>query len=295
MRVLLTGGSGDLGTLVARGLLDRGDAPVIFDPAPPQCEGCDYIEASILDRPALQAAMQDGVDCVVHIAAWHGIHEFQGSKSAWDFHDVNVTGTFNTLQAAAEADLAKFVFISSTSVDDRFGIYGHTKILNEEMMRAYAARHGMDIVTLRPRAFIPPWNRGVYDNFIEWAAWFWKGAVHVDDVKQATILAIDHLKNNGDVVPELPIDGAYEFTQDDLKHWDEHGPGSTFKRVYGEDAHALAVQHGLDPTRPPKILGHADAEKYLGYAPRYSLKNLLEDLRKYGESGPPAPFRRSAA
>ena len=291
MKVLLTGGSGDLGVLLMRQLTNQGDEVVNLDVAPPHEEvrgEAAHIAASILDRAALKKAMR-GVDCVVHIAAWHGIHENQGTKDAYDFHDLNVTGTFNVLQAAAEAGVKKAVLISSTSTDDRYGLYGHTKILNEEMARAYAGRHDMDILTLRPRAFIPPWNKSVYKDFTEWANWFWKGAVHVSDVCQASLKAVNFLKE--DKKPDTPaqiltIDGAYDYTKEELENW----TNGSFAARYGKEAEALAQSFGIDTTRKPKVLGSRDAEQLIGYRPAYSLKNLLLELEQYGKTGPNFPL-----
>jgi len=56
-------------------------------------QGAVFIEGSILDRPNL-TEMFRGCDCIVHIAAWHGIHEDRGEKNAYDFFDLNVRGTF---------------------------------------------------------------------------------------------------------------------------------------------------------------------------------------------------------
>ncbi|MCE9507744.1 MAG: NAD(P)-dependent oxidoreductase [Alphaproteobacteria bacterium] len=291
MRILLTGGSGDLGSLLSLSLKQRGDVPVVLDMAAPRENDVEFFQGSILDRGILARAMK-GADCVIHIAAWHGIHENQKTKTPAEFHDLNVTGTFNVLEAAAEAGIKKFVFISSTSVDDKYGIYGHTKILGEEMARAYAHRHDMDVITLRPRAFIPSWNKNVYANFIEWANWFAKGAVHIADVEQSVLCAVDFLKS-GQKTPEkaqaFTIDGAYDFTAEDLKNWDKDGPGSSFKKYYAE-FYDLAVKHGLDPARRPKVLDIADAKKILGYCPEYSLRNMLEELRIFGTEGPFSPF-----
>src|SRR4051794_5512720 len=102
MRILLTGGSGDLGRLLCQALAARGDEPVVIDPAPPHPCVKTYFEASILDRDAVARSVA-GADCVVHVAAWHGIHEARRTKTASDFHDLNVTGTFEVLEAAARA------------------------------------------------------------------------------------------------------------------------------------------------------------------------------------------------
>ena len=88
MRVLLTGGSGDLGQTLAPMLLKRGDTPVILDVRAPRelKRNIVYIKGSILDRSRLKEFLTD-CDCIVHIAAWHGIHEIAGKKNSYDFFD----------------------------------------------------------------------------------------------------------------------------------------------------------------------------------------------------------------
>jgi nucleoside-diphosphate-sugar epimerase len=277
MKVLLTGGSGDLGSIVAKQLAERGDVPVKLDLRKPADMESQFIEGSILDRQVLESALA-GVDCVVHIAAWHGIHEFKKEKDAYDFWNLNVTGTFMLLEACARMQVPKFVFISSTSVDDWPGIYAHSKLLAEDLVRTYMARHNMRAITLRPRAFIPHWNRTVYANFDEWAQWYWKGAVHVNDVSQAVVRAIDALQTAADKHAILTIDGACEFSQEELENWDAEGEGSIFRKHFSEESYQLFLRHGLNPARKPKVLGAAEAEKLIGYKPNYGFAQLLKDL-----------------
>src|ERR1700730_10053977 len=113
MKVLLTGGSGNLGQTLVPMLLDQGDTPVILDVRAPRDlkKGAVFIEGSILDRATLTETFR-GCDCIVHIAAWHGIHEDRGEKNAYDFFDVNVRGTFEVFEAAASVGIGKIIFIS---------------------------------------------------------------------------------------------------------------------------------------------------------------------------------------
>ena len=134
-----------------------------------------------------------GCDCIVHIAAWHGIHEVRGVKNSYDFFDLNVRGTFEVFEAAASLGIDKIVFISTTSVSRPDTLYGRSKILAEYIAENYRKYENMNVITLRPRAFIPFWNQDVYANYIDWARWFWKGAVHIDDVASAVILSMDLL------------------------------------------------------------------------------------------------------
>jgi nucleoside-diphosphate-sugar epimerase len=286
MRVLLTGGAGDLGQALAPRLIGNGDTPVILDIRSPRSGGI-FIEGSILDRPKLKEAFV-GCDCIVHIAAWHGIHESPGGKNAYDFFDLNVRGTFEVFEAAATLGISKIIYISTTSVYRPDTLYARSKILAERIADDYA-NGGMNVITLRPRGFIPFSNRAVYTKYSEWARWFWKGAVHIDDVASAVMLAIDLISGPR---PErnlvLTLDSAYEYTDADLAHWDADGPGSTFKKHYPE-YYDLALSYGLDPAVKPTRLDISETVLWLGYKPSYSLANLLSELAAHGDRGPPPP------
>jgi len=288
LRILLTGGSGDLGSILLPSLATTHDV-INVDIQSREADTNKFVQGSILDRELLDRTFKQ-IDYIVHIAAWHGIHQVRNEKSAFDFWDLNVTGTFNVFETAVRNHVKGIVNISSTSVDEWPDLYGASKVLNEEIARTYAARHALPVITLRPRAFIPYWNKTVYKNYIEWAQWYWKGAVHIDDVAQAVIKSLDLLISRSDLPDNLTlvVDGAYEYTLNDLARWDEKGPGSTFKRHYPEHV-ALVADHGLDPGVKPSILDMETTISWLGYTPRYSLQNLLEELAQFGEAGPPIP------
>jgi nucleoside-diphosphate-sugar epimerase len=290
MKVLLTGGAGDLGQTLVPRLLGKSDTPVILDirtPSDPKQEGM-YIQGSILDRSTLKEAFR-GCDCIVHIAAWHGVHEGRGEKDAYDFFDLNVRGTFEVFEAAASLGIDKVVYISTTSVINPDTLYGRSKILAERIAEDYRRCNNMNVITLRPRAFIPFWNRNVYSKYSDWARWFWKGAVHVDDVASAVMLSLDLIcRRQIQRQLILTLDGAYEYTDADLEHWDADGPGSTFKKYYPE-YFDLALSYGLDPALKPTKLDISETVRWLGYKPSYSLARLLPELAAYGDNGPPGP------
>ena len=290
MKVLLTGGSGDLGQTLVPMLLDKGDTPVILDVRAPLNlkKEAVFIEGSILDRSKLTEIFP-GCDCIVHIAAWHGIHETNGQKNSYDFFDLNVRGTFEVFEAAASLGIDKIIFISTTSVYRPDTQYGRSKILAELIAEDYRKHSHMNVVTLRPRGFIPYWNRDVYAKYSDWARWFWKGAVHIEDVAAAVILSLDLISRQhlGQRLI-LTLDSAYEYTDADLAHWDADGPRSTFKKYYPE-YYDLALSYGLDPALKPTKLDISETVRRLGYEPSYSLASLLSELAAYGDSGPPQP------
>ena len=167
--------------------------------------------------------------------------------------------------------------------------YGRSKILAELIAEDYRKHRGMNVITLRPRGFIPYWNRDVYAKYSDWARWFWKGAVHIEDVAAAVILSLDLISRQhlGQRLI-LTLDSAYEYTDADLAHWDAEGPGSTFKKYYPE-YYDLALSYGLDPALKPTKLDISETVRRLGYEPSYSLASLLSELAAYGDSGPPQP------
>jgi nucleoside-diphosphate-sugar epimerase len=288
MHVLLTGGAGDLGQTLVPRLLGNGDTPVLLDIRAPRDVGPKtvFIQGSVLDRPTLRDALH-GCECIVHIAAWHGIHESRGEKSAYDFFDLNVRGTFEVFEAAAALGISKIVYISTTSVRSPDTLYGRSKIMAERIVEDYRTYRAMNAIILRPRSFIPFWNRAVYASYSDWARWFCKGAVHVDDVASAVMLSLDRVCREPITGhPILTLDSAYEYTDADLEHWDANGPGSTFRKYYPA-YYELALSHGLDAAVKPNKLDISATVRWLGYRPEYSLARVLSELAAFGDRGPP--------
>jgi nucleoside-diphosphate-sugar epimerase len=200
---------------------------------------------------------------------------------------ITKTGTFEVFEAAVSLGIDKIVFISTTSVYRPYSRYGSSKILAELIAEDYRKHRDINVITLRPRGFIPFWNRDVYANYSDWARWFWKGAVHIDDVAAAVILSLDLISRQR-LTQQLilTLDSAYEYTDADLDHWDANGAGSTFKKYYPE-YYDLALSYGLDPALKPARLDISETVRWLGYKPSYSLASLLSELAAYGDSGPP--------
>ena len=85
-RVLITGGTGFVGSKFFDLLRNRGLEIVRFDLLPPS-DNTKFVKGDVRDKAAIDAAIA-GVDAVVHLAAAH--HDF--GISAKTFYDVNVQG-----------------------------------------------------------------------------------------------------------------------------------------------------------------------------------------------------------
>jgi nucleoside-diphosphate-sugar epimerase len=161
--VLVTGGSGYFGSVLASLLTRQGDRVRIFDLNPPDASigSVEYVAGDIRDRAAVRAACE-GVDVVMHNVA-----QVPLAKDRALFDSVNVGGTANVLVAARDAHVAKIVHTSSSAV---FGIpernpvteetpcrpmeaYGRAK-LHAELLCAEAADDGVDVTVIRPRTVL---------------------------------------------------------------------------------------------------------------------------------------------
>lgn len=121
MHVLITGGAGFIGSNLARFLLAKDDVTsvrVIDDLSTgnrANLDGLDveFVEASILDYPALLEAAQ-GIDSIVHLAAIPSVPRSVANPRA--SHEANTTGTLNVLEATREAGVDHVAVASSSSV-----------------------------------------------------------------------------------------------------------------------------------------------------------------------------------
>jgi nucleoside-diphosphate-sugar epimerase len=142
---LITGGSGFLGNLIARRLLQRGERVRVLDvwedpTRPPEIE---FVRADICDADAVRASMV-GADIVHHNAALVPL-----TKSGPRFWEVNVNGSRIAAEQAVKAGIKAFVHMSSSAI---FGvpkdcpvtertspkpaeIYGRAKFAGEEAVR----------------------------------------------------------------------------------------------------------------------------------------------------------------
>ncbi|NDC38103.1 MAG: NAD(P)-dependent oxidoreductase [Proteobacteria bacterium] len=278
LRVLVTGGSGDLGRRLAPRLQALGAKMISLDPLPSGCEGVETVVGTILDRNLVQEVVTTS-DVVVHVAAWHGYHAFTKSKSAEEFWDTNMTGTFNLLEACAQHAKRKCIFMSSTSIDEWPEMYGMTKMLGEELCRAYMQRYAMQIICLRPRAFIPWWNTGVYSSKAEWAAWFARGAVHIDDVAAATISACHKINEvESSLFEVVELDGKHDFDDADREAWRRQGRERFLIERFPQLSDVIRKATFL-PATPPTYKDLRNAQELLGYLPSYGYKEMLEEIR----------------
>jgi UDP-glucose 4-epimerase len=162
--MLVTGGTGFIGSFVVERLLEEGADVVVFDATPQPANlgelarRVEIVEGDVRDVEAVARAVE-GAAGVFHMAVLPLGPTIAEPRLGLE---VNVVGTYNVLEAAQEAGVRKVVFSSASSVygdtDDTMDeshplgartMYGASKIAGEYLLRAFADRDGLDYVTLR--------------------------------------------------------------------------------------------------------------------------------------------------
>ena len=180
--ILVTGGCGFIGANLVPMLEERGYAIRVLDnlskgdAAFLDGTAADIRIGDIRDRAAVAAALE-GVDAVIHLAAFGSVVESVADPA--ENFDVNARGTFIMLDECRKQGIGRFIFASTggalignakppvdeTSLPRPISPYGSSKLCGEAYCSSFAASYGMNITALR------------FANVIGPQSWHKKGAV----------------------------------------------------------------------------------------------------------------------
>jgi len=167
MKVFVTGGSGYIGSVVVKRLLERGDQVTVFDNLERghRCNldpRAEFVEGDLRDGELIvERLMMLKPDAVLHFAAYALVGESMGDPLK--YFDNNVTGGVNLLKAMMAAGCTRLVFSSSCAtygVPDTLPIeedmpqrptnpYGQSKLMFEQMANWLAETKGFRPTFLR--------------------------------------------------------------------------------------------------------------------------------------------------
>ncbi len=164
MRVVVTGGSGYVGSAAVRALADAGHSILVYDNLstghPKLARGFELVQGDVGDRDRVLECLR-GADAVMHFAASAYVGE--SVQNPRKYFRNNVESSLTLLDAVLQSDVRLFVFSSSCAI---YGIpqslpivecapkepvnpYGATKLFFEQVLSAYSVAHGLRSVALR--------------------------------------------------------------------------------------------------------------------------------------------------
>jgi UDP-glucose 4-epimerase len=166
VRLLVTGGAGYIGSIVAKLLLAHGHEVVVFDnlerghrAAIP--EGAKLVVGDLTDAPSIHAVLRRGFDGVLHFAALALVSESVTNPGR--YYRTNIGGTLNLLEAMIDGGVDRLVFsstcavygdsdevpIAETSPTSPITAYGSSKLAVDMMIRDFCSAHGLGAASLR--------------------------------------------------------------------------------------------------------------------------------------------------
>lgn len=166
MKILVTGGSGSIGSYVLRELIGAGHSVTSYSRTAPPESSAAFVQGDIMDAERMSEALR-GQDAVVHLVAITS--PYRASPQA--LFDLNMTGLVNVLEAAVKQNVGKFVFASSGAAtgfsfqqtklmleylpldEDHpcapHDMYGLSKLLGELTCKRYSTAYGIQTICLR--------------------------------------------------------------------------------------------------------------------------------------------------
>jgi len=167
---LVSGANGHLGNNLVRFLLQKG-IPVratvrnVNNKKPFEGLDCEVVQADITDKASFVKALQ-GVETFYAVGASFKLWAKDPEK---EIYEVNLEGTRNTIEAAAEAGVKRIVYVSSIAAldytklptkesygynPDRRNMYYNSKNDGEKLAFELAQKLGIELVSVMPSAMI---------------------------------------------------------------------------------------------------------------------------------------------
>jgi len=175
MNIIVTGGSGFIGTNLVKDLLKEGHKITIYDKQKSETYPDHCIVADVRDKEQLTRSMH-GADAVYHLAAEHR-DDVQPTSL---YYEVNVGGAENMVYALKNNNVSRLIFTSTVAVyglnsgnpnEDTsvkpFNDYGKSKYKAETIFNKWTDSENTNcLVTVRPTVIFGEKNRGNVYNLL---------------------------------------------------------------------------------------------------------------------------------
>ena len=157
--VLITGGSGFIGSYVVDALVENKYKVTILDLNQPKRKDVKFIQGSILDKSIIRSALKN-INIIFHLAAVSDITKVK--EIPLKTIKTNILGTTFLLEGARNANIDRFVFAGSIySYGAAGNLYTTSKTASELIIKNYKLIYGQKFTILRYATAYGPRNREV--------------------------------------------------------------------------------------------------------------------------------------
>lgn len=302
--VLITGGSGYLGSHLCWLFKDKGFTVVVYDVKTPQHKYYDHFcHGDIRDRLDVENAMSlYKYDVVIHCAG--RIEVGDSMKNPTEFWEVNVGGTAVLLNAMKKAKIKKLLFSSTAAVYapskkklcessalESSSVYGNTKLACEQMIADSGLKYGIfryfnlagaDWVHglgenhepethLIPSVLLNPDKAKIFGNDYDTKdGTCVRDYVDVRDVADAHVLGLKYLSKHPGFIVNLGSGVGYSVGE--VLH-------NIHRNLYCHITAEIAPRRAGDPDS--LVAQISLARRLLGYDPQYKLKDMISSAHSY--------------
>ena len=157
--ILVTGGSGFIGSHVVDALLKRKYKVTIFDLETPKRKDVKFIKGSLLNKDLVKFALKK-INSVFHLAAVSDINKVKSIPVKTV--ETNILGTTIILEASRNLNVDRFIFAGSVySYSSAGNLYKTSKTASELIIKNYQLLFGRKFTILRYATAFGPRNRNV--------------------------------------------------------------------------------------------------------------------------------------
>jgi UDP-glucose 4-epimerase len=215
MRVIVTGGSGFIGSKIVQKICGQDHEVIVFDINTKDGirDGVEYIKGDIFDSKHVQEVI-NGSECVIHMV---GLPNARKAQERPQFsYDLNIRSVQSILETMRESEINTFILPSSAVVYGKTEIeggipentepnlvntYAYHKWIAEGICRCYSINYGIKSTIIRPFNVYGGEGTGIINILVEkakkndtielYGEEQLRDFIHIDDVATAFLKVLD--------------------------------------------------------------------------------------------------------
>lgn len=307
MRILITGGNGQLGVYITSLLLKQGHTIGIYDKvfdneylSPKEKSQIQYIQGDLMNPTSIyECVSQFKPQIIYHLA---GLLSLTSEANPQETVNVNGIGTFYVLEAARLFKVRQVIFASTLLTFDKdiqnykvdehtlqrpSTIYGITKLYGELLGCYYKEKYGLDFRAIRYSTFIGPGARirhiSIFNVWMIEKSFFGKACEVF--VSEDTISPLIYYKDAANALIQLseaPLEqiktvcyniSSYQVSAKEMAaHVKKVIPNA--KITFNPDSEIIKLQKD----RGAFIYDSSKAHQEWGWEPKYTLEEMITDF-----------------